>query len=114
MFIDDILVYYGDRGKHAEHVMTVLQTLREKRLYAKFSKCEFWLDQVMFLGHVVSAAEVSADPQKTEAIVRWERPKTVTEVRSFLGLTGYYRRFVQGFSKLALPLTSLTKKNTKF
>ena len=114
MFIDDILVYSVDRESHEEHLRIVLQTLREKQLYAKFSKCEFWLEQVVFLGHVVSAKGVSVDPQKVEAIVNWERPTSATEVRSFLGLAGYYRRFIEDFSQLALPLTALTRKNAKF
>ena len=91
VFIDDILVYSKSREEHERHLRTVLQMLREKKLYAKFSKCEFWLKQVMFLGHIVSEAGVCVDPQKTEAITRWEQPKTVSEVRSFLGLAGYYR-----------------------
>ncbi|KAL4026110.1 hypothetical protein IC575_014534 [Cucumis melo] len=114
VFIDDILVYSVDRESHEEHLRIVLQTLREKQLYAKFSKCEFWLEQVVFLGHVVSAKGVSVDPQKVEAIVNWERPISATEVRSFLGLAGYYRRFIEDFSRLALPLTALTRKNVKF
>ena len=97
VFIDDILVYSENKEKHTEHLRVVLQTLRNERLYAKFSKCEFWLDRVMFLGHVVSAEGVSVDPQKIEVIVNWERPTNVIEVRSFLGLAGYYRRFVEGF-----------------
>ncbi|KAA0060864.1 retrotransposon protein, putative, Ty3-gypsy sub-class [Cucumis melo var. makuwa] len=114
VFIDDILVYSVDRESHEEHLRIVIQTLREKQLYAKFSKCEFWLEQVVFLGHVVSAKGVSVDPQKVEAIVNWERPISATEVRSFLGLAGYYRRFIEDFSRLALPLTALTRKNVKF
>ncbi|KAL0544358.1 hypothetical protein IC582_019472 [Cucumis melo] len=114
VFIDDILVYSVDRESHEEHLRIVLQTLREKQLYAKFSKCEFWLEQVVFFGHVVSAKGVSVDPQKVEAIVNWERPISATEVRSFLGLAGYYRRFIEDFSRLALPLTALTRKNVKF
>ncbi|KAA0032554.1 DNA/RNA polymerases superfamily protein [Cucumis melo var. makuwa] len=114
MFIDDILVYSIDRGAHEEHLRIVLQTLRDKQLYAKFSKCEFWLEQVVFLGHVVSAKGVSINPQKVEAVVNWERPTSATEVRSFLGLVGYYRRFIEDFSRLALPLTALTRKNAKW
>jgi hypothetical protein len=91
-----------------------LQRLREKRLYAKFSKCEFWLDKIIFLGHVVSKDGISVDPKKVEVVVNWERPTNAHEIRSFLGLTGYYRRFVEGFSKLSGPLTALTRKNAHF
>ena len=98
VFIDDILASFEDREKHAEHLKIVLQNLREK-LYAKFNKCELWLEQVVFLGHVLSAGGVSIDPQKTKAIVKWKRPKTVTEVRSFLGLAGYYKRFDEEFRR---------------
>ncbi|KAA0063211.1 hypothetical protein E6C27_scaffold205G00190 [Cucumis melo var. makuwa] len=114
VFIDDILVYTVDRESHEEHLRIVLQTVRDKQLYAKFSKCEFWLEQVVFLRHVVSAKEVSVDAQKVEAVVIWETPISATEVRSFLGLAGYYRRFIEDFSRLALPLTALTRKNVKF
>lgn len=92
----------------------VLQKLQDRKLYAKFSKCEFWLEQVAFLGHVILAEGVMVDPQKIEAVLKWEQPTNIAEVRSSLGLASYYQRFVQGFSKLALPLTNLTKKNTKF
>ena len=81
----------------------VLQTLREHQLYANFLKCEFWLDQVAFLGHVVSKDDIQVDPQKIKAVIDWPRPTTVTEVRSFLGLAGYYRRFMKEFSKIAAP-----------
>ncbi|XP_027337082.1 uncharacterized protein LOC113850725 [Abrus precatorius] len=92
----------------------VLQTLREKKLYAKLSKCEFWMAEVKFLGHVVSQGGVFVDSNKIEVVLSWERPTTVTEVRSFLGLGGYYRWFVKDFFQVALPLTKLTRKNAPF
>ncbi|GJS92192.1 putative nucleotidyltransferase, ribonuclease H [Tanacetum coccineum] len=114
VFIDDILVYSKSEEEHERHLRIVLEILRQKKLYAKFSKCEFWLQQVAFLGHIVSADGIIMDPSKVEAITKWPRPTTVTEVRSFLGLAGYYRRFVEGFSRLALPLTQLMRKGEKF
>ena len=88
--------------------------MRDHKLYDKFSKCEFWLTEVKFLGHVVSASSVSVDPEKVEAVMSWERPKSVFEIRSFLGLVGYYRRFIEDFSRLAAPMTRLTRKEVKF
>ena len=114
VFIDDILVYSGSLEEHSEHLRIVLQTLRERQLYAMLSKCQFWLDRVAFLGHVIAAEGVSVDPQKIEAVVNWKPPKNVSEVRSFLGLAGYYRKFVEGFSKIAAPLTKLTRKDVKY
>ena len=114
VFIDDILVYLGSPEEHSEHLRTVLQILRERLLYAKFSKCQFWLDKVAFLGHVISAEDISVDPQKIEAIMNWKPPTNVSEVHSFLGLAGYYRKFVERFSKIATPLTNLLKKDKKF
>ncbi|GJW74310.1 putative nucleotidyltransferase, ribonuclease H [Tanacetum coccineum] len=114
VFIDDILVYSKSEEEHERHLRIVLEILRQKKLYAKFSKCEFWLQQVAFLGHIVSADGIIMDPSKVEAITKWPRPTTVTEVRSFLGLAGYYRHFIEGFSRLALPLTQLMRKGEKF
>ncbi|RVW28572.1 Transposon Ty3-I Gag-Pol polyprotein [Vitis vinifera] len=114
VFIDDILVYSRSREEHEGHLSIVLQTLRDKQLYAKLKKCEFWLDRISFLGHVVSNDGISVDPGKVDAVANWRRPSTVTEIRSFLGLAGYYRRFIEGFSKIALPLTKLTQKGVKF
>ncbi|GKB29661.1 putative reverse transcriptase domain-containing protein [Tanacetum coccineum] len=114
VFIDDIMVFSKSKEEHEEHLRTVLQILRQEKLYAKFSKCEFWLSKVAFLGHIVSAEGITMDPAKVEAITKWPRPTSVTEVRSFLGLAGYYRRFVEGFSRLALPLSKLMRKGENF
>ena len=114
VFIDDILVYLKSEEEHAKHLRFVLQTLRDHQLYAKFSKCEFWLEKVAFLGHVVSKDGIQVDPKKIEAVADWPRPTTVIEIRSFLGLVGYYRRFVKDFSKITTPLMRLTQKNMKF
>jgi hypothetical protein len=93
---------------------TLEDILREKKLFVKLKKCEFWLERVTFLGHVISKDGVVVDPGKIKAMMDWERPTNVWEIRSFLRLTGYYRRFVDGFAKLARPLTALTKKNAHF
>ena len=114
VFVDDILIYSKTEKDHEDHLRVVLQTLRDHQLYAKFSKCEFWLTKVRFLGHVVSASGVSVDPEKVEAIMSWERPNSVFEIHSFLGLAGYYKRFIEDFSRLAAPMTKLTRKEVKF
>ncbi|WVZ93872.1 hypothetical protein U9M48_039825 [Paspalum notatum var. saurae] len=107
VFIDDILIYSKDEKEHKEHLRIVLSCLKEHKLYAKFSKCAFWLKEVAFLGHILSEKRVAVDPSK-------EQPQTVTEIRSFLGLAGYYRRFIKDLSRTAKPMTSLTQKNAKF
>ena len=114
VFIDDILVYYRSREEHAGHLRIVLQTLRDRHLFAKFDKCDFWMTKIHFLGHVISKEGIAVDPSKIDAVLRWERPRNATEIRSFLGLAGYYRRFIEGFAKIASPLTKLTRKAVRF
>ena len=114
VFVDDILIYSKSEEEHEDHLRIVLQALRDHQLYAKFSKYEFWLTEGRFLGHMVSASGVSMDLEKVEAIMSWERLKLVFEIRSFLGLVGYYRRFIEDFSRLAEPMTKLTQKEVKF
>ncbi|KAL0533817.1 hypothetical protein IC582_028088 [Cucumis melo] len=113
-FVNDILIYSKTEAEHEEHLHQVLETLRVNRLYAKFSKREFWLKKVSFLGHVVSSEGVHVDPAKIEVVTNWPRPSTVSEIRSFLGLASYYRRFVEDFSRIASFLTQLTRKGTPF
>ncbi|KAD7479605.1 hypothetical protein E3N88_02741 [Mikania micrantha] len=114
VFIDDILIFSRTEKDHSQHLREMLMTLRRERLYAKFSKCAFWLREVQFLGHVVNSSGISVDPSKIETVIKWSPPKTPTEIRSFLGLAGYYRRFIQDFSKIASPLTKLTRKDVKY
>ncbi|MFS7931163.1 putative nucleotidyltransferase, Ribonuclease H [Helianthus anomalus] len=114
VFIDDILIYSKNQADHEKHLRCILELLHHEKLYAKFSKCEFWLREVQFLGHVVSERGIQVDPAKVEAVMNWQEPKTPTEIRSFLGLAGYYRRFIEKFSRIDAPLTSLTKKKEKF
>ncbi|RVW62215.1 Retrovirus-related Pol polyprotein from transposon 17.6 [Vitis vinifera] len=114
VFIDDILVYSKSREEHEHHLSIVLQTLKDKQLYAKLKKCGFWLDKVSFLGHVVTKNGISIDPGKVDAVSNWMRPNTVIEIQSFLGLASYYKRFIDGFFKIALPMTKLTQKMVKF
>jgi hypothetical protein len=114
VFIDDILIYSKNEEKHAQHLRIVLTRLREHQLYAKFSKCVFWMEEIQFLGHVLSSNGIVVDPSKVKDILEWKPPTTVHQVRSFLGLAGYYHRFIPDFSKLVKPITSLLKNDTKF
>ncbi|GJT10556.1 putative reverse transcriptase domain-containing protein [Tanacetum coccineum] len=114
VFIDNILIYSKNKEEHEVHLREVLEMLRRERLYAKFSKCEFWLQEVQILGHVINSEGLKVDSSKIEAMMKWLAPKRVSEIRSFLGLAGYYRRFIQDLSKITSLLTKLTKKNAPF
>jgi hypothetical protein len=114
VFIDDILIYSSTAEEHEQHLRVVLEKLRQNQLYAKFSKCDFWLEEVAFLGHVLTTEGVTVDPVKTEAVKEWEQPRNVTNICSFLGLARYYRRFIENFSKIAKPMTNLLKKTNEF
>jgi hypothetical protein len=113
VFIDDILVYSRSEEEHEEHLHLALQKLRENRLYAKFSKCEFWMKQVAFLGHVISKGGISMDPIKVQDVLSSNAPTSVGDIQSFLGLAGYYRRFIEGFLKISEPMTEFLKKDKK-
>ena len=114
VFIDDILVYSKTKEEHYEHLRIVLQTLRKHKLYTKFDMCDFYQKEIQYLGHVISSEGIVVDPEKIKAFMEWSVPKDVVDIRSFMGITGYYRRFIEGFSKIAYPITSLQKKGTKF
>ena len=114
VFIDEILIYSKSKEEHEGHFKIVIQALRDHQLYAKFSKCEFWLTEVRFLGHVALASSVSVDLAKVEVVMNWKIPKSVFEIRSFLGLAGYYKRFIEEFSQLAAPMMTLTRNEVKF
>jgi hypothetical protein len=114
VFIDDILIYSKSVEEHKQHLRVVLEKLGAHKLYAKFSKCEFWLEEVTFLGHILTTEGVAVEPEKVEAVSNWQQPTNVSEIRSFLGLAGYYRRFIEGFSEIARPIAELLKKEKKF
>ena len=114
VFIDDILIYSKNKKDHAQHLCIVLQRLRDHHLYAKFSKCEFWLDSVKFLGHTISSEGISVDPTKVQEVMDWKPPTSVHQIRNFLGLAGYYRRFILDFSRIAKPMIELLKKGVEF
>nr|GEV11197.1 hypothetical protein [Tanacetum cinerariifolium] len=114
VFIDDILIYSKSKQEHEEHLKLILKLLKKEQLYAKFSKCKFWIPRVQFLGHLIDSQGIHVDPTKIESIKDWASPKTATEIRQFLGLAGYYHRFIEGFSKIAKSMTKITQKKVKF
>jgi hypothetical protein len=111
VFIDDILVY---SRSEEEHLRLAFQKLRENRLYVKLSKCEFWMKQVTFLEHIISKGGIYVDPSKVQDVLSWNAPMSVGDIQSFLGLAGYYQRFIEGFSKISKPMTKLLEKDKKF
>nr|GEZ93773.1 putative reverse transcriptase domain-containing protein [Tanacetum cinerariifolium] len=114
VFINDILIYLKDEKEHEEHLKAILELLKKEELYAKFSKCKFWIPKVQFLGHVIDSQGIHVDPAKIKSVKDWASPKSPTEIRQFLGLARYYRRFIEGFLKMAKPMTKLTQKKVKF
>nr|GEX02954.1 putative reverse transcriptase domain-containing protein [Tanacetum cinerariifolium] len=114
VFIDDLIIYSKNKEEHEEHLKLILELLKKEELYAKFSKCEFWIPKVQFLGHVIDSKGIHVVPAKIESIKDWASPKTPTKICQFLGLVGYYRRFIEGFSNVAKSMTKLTQKNVKF
>ena len=114
VFLDDILIYSKNEEEHEEHLRIALQFLREHKLYAKLRKCDFYKDKIHYLGHIISDEGISMDPEKIVAIINWKNPRNVTYVRSFMGLVEYYRRLIEGFSKVVHSITSLQKKGIKF
>jgi hypothetical protein len=114
VFIDDILIFSKTEEEHEKHLRMVLEKLRSNQFYAKFSKCEFWLTEVAFLGHVISAGGIAVDPSKVKDVSNWMPPANASEIHSFLGLAGYYRWFIKDFSKITIPMTRLLEKNKDF
>ncbi|GKD76149.1 putative reverse transcriptase domain-containing protein [Tanacetum coccineum] len=114
VFIDDILIYSRNKQEHEEHLKLILELLKKDELYAKFSKCGFWIPKVQFLSYVIDSQGIHVDPAKIESVKDWASPKSPMEIRQFLGLAGYYRRFIEGFLKIAKPMTKLTQKKVKF
>jgi hypothetical protein len=114
VFIDDILIYSKSEKEYAQHLRVILQQLRDHQLYTKFNKCAFWLREVLFLEHVISAEGIAIDPSKVQEVLEWKSSKSVTQIRSFLRLAGYYHRFIPNFSKIVKPMTQLLEKEAKF
>jgi hypothetical protein len=114
LFIDDILVYSKNEEEHEQHLRITLQRLCDHQLYTKFNKCAFWLKEVPFLGHVISAEGIAVDSSEVQEVLDWKSPRSVMQIRSFLRLAGYYRRFISNFSKITTPMTKLLEKDAKF
>jgi hypothetical protein len=114
VFIDDILIFSKNAEEHDEHLRMVLQKLRENQLYAKLNKCEFWLKEILFLSHIISEGGIFIDPSKVKDVLSWNAPQNVSEIRSFLGLIRYYRRLIEGFSKISKPVIELLEKGKTF
>jgi hypothetical protein len=114
VFIDDILIYSQNEQEHEEKLRKVLQRLRDCQWYTKLSKCEFWISEVLFLGHIINREGLVVDPKKVTAILDWKAPKDVRGIKSFIGMASYYRRFIEGFSKIARPMTALLAKKVEF
>ena len=114
VYLDDILVFSKNQEEHLEHLRKVFDILRKNKLYAKLTKCHFAKEELEYLGHVVGKDGIKVDPRKIETVAKWARPKDVSQLRSFLGLCNYFRRFIQGYSTLVAPLTHLTRKDVKF
>jgi hypothetical protein len=114
VFIDDILIFSKNEEEYDKHLCMVLQKLRENQLYIKLNKCEFWLKEVSFLGHIISEGGISVDPSKVKDVLSWNTPQNVSNIRSFLGLARYYRRFIKGFSKISKPMIELLEKGKTF
>jgi hypothetical protein len=114
VFIDDILIFSKNEEDHDEHLRLVLQKHRENQLYAKLSKCEFWLKEVSFLGHIISEGEISVNHSKVKDVLSWKTLQNISNIRSFLGLAGYYRRFIEEFSKISMPMMELIVKGNTF
>jgi hypothetical protein len=114
VFIDNILIFYKNEEEHGEHLCLVLQKLRENQLYAKLNKCEFWLKEVSFLGHIISEGGIYVDPSKVKDVLSWNTPQNVSDIRSFLHLVRYYKRFIKGFSKISKPMIELLAKGNTF
>lgn len=114
IFIDDILVYSKNAEEHKENLQKVLELLRKHHFYANFSKCDFLKEEIQYLGHVIFVEGISVDPEKIRTIMEWKVPQDMAEIRSFMGLAGYYQRFIESFSKISFPINSLQRKRKIF